>query len=299
MGELLYYASWFFKAKILRRRNPLQSVIFITDRCNLNCKHCNVVKSGPDCVSKSYEQVKADLTRCYQLGSRIVDFEGGEPLLWTDGDKNLDSLIELARQMGYYSITVTTNAQLPITPKSDLIWISIDGMRELHDEQRAPGSFDRALANIAACDHPNLNVNMTVTAKNHADFEAVANLVKDNPRLRRFSFSFYMPYQNRDLCVSPEIRNRIIDTAQRLKKAGYPFMNSKAGMNLLRDPRQYAHKRSCWISNFIMSDGTTFDECPGATAGLCEECGFGMGAEMTLLMRLHPEMLRAGLSVRS
>ena len=299
MGELLYYATWFFKAKFLRRRNPLQSVIFITDRCNLNCKHCNVAKTGTDYTTKTFDEVKAELEYCYELGSRIVDFEGGEPHLWTDGDKDINSLVELAQSIGYYSTTVTTNAQLPITATSDLIWISLDGMREAHDEQRAPGSFDRALKNIATCEHPNLNVNMTITAKNYHDFEAVAQMVHDNPHLRKMSFSFYMPYENRDLCVTPEIRNQVIDSALRLKKEGHKIMNSNAGLKLLRDPRQFASKRQCWISNFILSDGTRFSECLGASAGLCEECGFGMGAEMTLLMKLHPEMLKAGLSVRS
>jgi MoaA/NifB/PqqE/SkfB family radical SAM enzyme len=210
----------------------------------------------------------------------------------------VNSLIEEARRIGYYSITVTTNAQLPITAKSDLIWISIDGMRERHDAQRAPGSFDRAMRHIDECGHPNLNVNMTVTAENHQDLEAVSEMVKDNPRLRRLSFSFYMPYDDRTLCVTPEVRNEVIDTALRLKQAGRPIMNSNAGMNLLRDPRQFADKRQCWISNFILVDGTHLAECPGALAGLCEECGFGMGAEMTLLWRLHPEMVKAGLSVR-
>ena len=299
MSELLYYASWFFKSKVLGQRNPLQSVIFITDRCNLHCKHCNVVKTGPDCVSKTYDEVKTELRYCYDLGSRIIDFEGGEPHLWSDGDKDINSLIDLAHEMGFYSVTVTTNAQLPITAKSDLIWVSIDGLRENHDEQRAPGSFDRALEHIAACDHPNMNVNMTVTAKNYQDFKAVAQLVKDNPHLRRMSFSFFMPYEDRALCVNPEIRNQIIDTALALKKEGYPLMNSAAGLKLLRDPRSFASKRQCWISNFILSDGTRLAECPGATAGLCEECGFGMGAEMTLLWKLHPAMVKAGLSVRS
>jgi len=299
MSELLYYATWFFKSRFLGRRRPLQSVVFITDRCNLNCKHCNVVKTGPECITKSYDEVKADLEYCYELGSRIVDFEGGEPHLWTDGERDINSLIDLARAMGYYSITVTTNAQLPLTAKSDLIWVSIDGLREAHDEQRAPGSFDRAFKHIAACEHPNMNVNMTITAKNHQDFEAVARLVQSTPHLRRLSFSFYMPYESRDLCVTPEIRSQVIDTALRLKKEGIEIMNSNAGLKLLRDPRRYADKRQCWISNFILSDGTRLDECPGAALGLCEECGFGMGAEMTLLWKLHPAMLKAGLSVRS
>ena len=299
MGELFYYASWFFKCRFGGRRMPLQSVVFITDRCNLNCEHCNVVKSGAAATTKTYDQVKADLEYCYAEGSRIVDFEGGEPHLWSDGDKDINSLIDLAKTIGFFQTTVTTNAMLPITAQSDMIWISIDGLEAKHDEQRAPGSFAKAMANIEACNHPNLNVNMTVTAKNYEDFEAVAALVKENPHLRRLSFSFYMPYEERDLCVSQAVRNAIIDQALDLKKRGFDLMNSSAGLNLLRDPRQYAQKRQCWISNFILCDGTKLAECPGALAGLCEECGFGMGAEMTLLWKLHPQMLRAGLSVRS
>ena len=298
MGELFYYGTWFFKCRILGKRMPLQSVIFITDRCNLNCIHCNIVTSGESCKTKSFEEVRDDLEYCYKLGSRIVDFEGGEPHIWTDGDKDINSLIDLAKEIGYFQTTVTTNAMLPITAKSDMIWISIDGLKERHDQQRAPGSFEKAMKHIAECDHPNLNANMTVTSENYEDFEAVAMMVKENPHLRRLSFSFFMPYERRDLCVSPETRNQIIDKALALKKSGCDFMNSTAGLNLLRDPRKYAHKRQCWISNFIMTNGTKLDECPGAAVGICEECGFGMGAEMTLLWKLHPAMLKAGLSVR-
>jgi MoaA/NifB/PqqE/SkfB family radical SAM enzyme len=298
MNELTYYASWFFRSRFLGQRNPLQSVIFVTDRCNLNCKHCNVVKSGADCITKTYDQVRADLEYCYSNGSRIVDFEGGEPHLWQDGDKDINSLVDLARQMGFFSITVTTNAQLPIIARSDLIWISIDGLREKHDQQRGQGTFERAMKNIASCTHPNLNVNMTVTSENHMDLAGVADLVKHTPQLRRLSFSFYMPYENRDLCVSPEIRNQVIDTALHLKKQGYEIMNSTAGLRLLRDPAGFADRRQCWISNFVMVDGTHLSECPGGVLGLCHECGFGMGAEMTLLWKLHPAMLRAGLTIR-
>jgi MoaA/NifB/PqqE/SkfB family radical SAM enzyme len=298
--DLLYYAGWFFDCKLRGARKPLQSVIFITDRCNLRCRHCNVVKEGPEATTMTLEQVREQLRYCYEAGSRIVDFEGGEPHLWRDehAGADLNTLIALAREMGFFSLTVTTNAQLPITARSDLIWISLDGLEEEHDYQRGTGSFARALANIDACEHPNLNVNMVVTSHNHRDLEDVAQLVRDHPHLRRLSFSFYVPYERRELLCSPQVRNEAIDTALRLKREGYPLMNSTAGLRLLRDPRSFLHKKACWITNFITSEGVRIAGCPGELAGLCEECGFGMGAEMSLLFSLHPEMVRAGLSVR-
>ncbi|MDR0888693.1 MAG: radical SAM protein [Coriobacteriales bacterium] len=309
MSELSYYMKWYFQCRFLGKRKPLQSVVFITDRCNLNCKHCNVVKDGPDCVTKTLDEVRADLRHCYDAGSRIVDFEGGEPHLWRDasdeakavnGGKpaDINTLIDMARDMGFFSTTVTTNAQMPIIAKSDLIWVSIDGLREEHDFQRGEGAFDKAMANIDACDHPNLNVNMVVTSHNWQDFEKVAKLVKDHPKLHRFSFSFYVPYESRDLLPTREQRSATIDTALRLKAEGYPIMNSKAALKLLRDPQNYIHKRQCWISNFTTSDGNWLATCPGEAAGVCDDCGFGMGAEMTLLWNLHPSMVKAGLTLR-
>jgi MoaA/NifB/PqqE/SkfB family radical SAM enzyme len=306
-----YYAKWFFQCKILGKRKPLQSVIFITDRCNLKCRHCNVVKDGADCTTKTLEQVKDDLLYSYNLGSRIVDFEGGEPHLWRDASKeacaqtadgkpaSLNTLIELAQSIGYFSTTVTTNAQMPITAKSDLIWISIDGLEALHDDQRGEGSFAKIMHFLDECEHPNLNVNMVITNRNFGDFEGVATLVKNHPKLKRFSFSFYVPYESRDLLPSAKQRSSIIDTALRLKKAGYPMMNSAPAMELMRDPRKFIARRQCWVSNFISTDGTRTSTCPGEIANVCEDCGFGMGAEMTLLRQLHPAMIKAGLTVRA
>jgi MoaA/NifB/PqqE/SkfB family radical SAM enzyme len=301
MKEMLYYPWWFFQCKILGRRKPLQSVIFITDRCNLHCRHCSVVREGPDVKSKSLAEVRGELQYCYDAGSRFIDFEGGEPHLWRDKEARADinTLVDLAREIGFHSTTVTTNAWLPITAHSDLIWVSLDGLEEMHDDQRGAGSFARAMQHIDASDHPNLNVNMVITNRNYRDFEGVAELVKNHPHLRRMSFSFYVPYESRDLLVPPDVRNAVIDKAIELKKAGYPLMNSLAGLNLLRDPQSFIHKKQCWISNFITVDGTRLSACQGEAAGVCEDCGFGMGAEMTLLFSLHPEMVKAGLSVRS
>jgi MoaA/NifB/PqqE/SkfB family radical SAM enzyme len=298
---MLYYPWWFFQCKILGRRKPLQSVIFITDRCNLHCRHCNVVKEGPDARSKSFAEVRDELRYCYDAGSRFVDFEGGEPHLWRDKEAgaDIDALIDCAREMGFHSTTVTTNAWMPITARSDLIWVSLDGLEEAHDDQRGTGSFARAMQHIEQSAHPNLNVNMVVTNRNHRDLEGVARLVREHPHLRRMSFSFYVPYDSRDLLVPPDVRNAVIDKAIGLKKDGYPLMNSLAGLDLLRDPQRFIHKRQCWISNFIMVDGTRLSACPGEAAGVCEDCGFGMGAEMMLLFSLHPEMVKAGLSVRA
>ena len=77
-SEFTYLPFWWIRA-VLGRHKPLQSVIFISDRCNLSCKHCSVYNHElPN--DKTFAQIEEELRYCYSLGSRFVDFEGGEPM---------------------------------------------------------------------------------------------------------------------------------------------------------------------------------------------------------------------------
>ena len=78
---MVYLAQWFVKARFFGIKRPLQSVVFISDKCNLACKHCSVYNYENPNI-KTFEQIKQELEYCYGLGSRFVDFEGGEPFIW-------------------------------------------------------------------------------------------------------------------------------------------------------------------------------------------------------------------------
>ena len=310
LKSLPYFMGWFFQVRILGKRKPLQSVIFITDRCNLECKHCAIVREGRDSRSKSLTQVLEELQYSYGLGSRIVDFQGGEPSMWTDSSEeakalndgetaDINTLIKKAKEIGFFSTTVTTNAQMPIIAEADLIWVSIDGEQEFHDGQRGEGAFKRTMENIAKSEHPKLNANMCVTSENWRDFEKVAELVKNTPQLKKMAFSFFTPFESPELMPDKEARNYVIDKAVALKKSGFPLMNSLPAIEMMRDPQSYVHNTQCWITNFIMSDGTKLDSCRGKGTDVCDNCGFGMAAEMYLLWRLSPKMIKGALAARS
>ena len=85
---MLYLPLWWVRA-VLGRRKPLQSVVFISDRCNLSCKHCNVYNHLAP-VDKTFAQIEEELRYCYGLGSRFVDFEGGEPFPTASGCRSTE-----------------------------------------------------------------------------------------------------------------------------------------------------------------------------------------------------------------
>lgn len=246
---------------------------------------------------KPYEKVREELQYSYALGSRFVDFEGGEPTLWREGDRNLNDLIQLAKQIGFFSCTVTTNAQRPFADvKADSFWVSMDGVGELHDDIRGAGAFARLEENIAACGHRHVSVNMTINTRNYTDVEKAIRYVADNPHLEQISFSFHTPYAGTEhLFLDWERRAEVADLIIRMKREGYPIMNSRSGLTLLKTND---FKKECWVSNFILPDGTRLNECAGKTAGVCDRCGFGMAGEMRSVFDFKPDTLRSGLRLR-
>lgn len=296
MIKTAYLAKWFFGARFFGRKKPLQTVIFITDRCNLACRHCTVYNhTNPK--DKPFGQIREELEYSYDKGSRFVDFEGGEPMLWRDGDLNINNLIDLAKEIGFFSCTITTNAQMPFADcKADSIWVSMDGIGPFHDDIRGEGSFARLEKNIAECNHKNLSVNMTINTRNYTNVAEAIKYVKKNAHIKSISFSFHTPYAGTEhLTLDKTTRERTADEIIGFKKDGYPIMNSVSGLKLLKTND---FKKECWISNFILPDGTRLDECPGKTAGVCENCGFGMAGEMNSVFHFKPDTLLAGMRLR-
>lgn len=296
MKSFLYLPLWFLKAKFFGSKKPLQSVIFINDNCNLACKHCTVYKIKDPNI-KSYEKVKDELEYSYKQGSRFIDFEGGEPTLWKDGDKDLNSLIRLAKKMGFFTTTITTNAQRPFTgSEADSIWVSLDGVGKYHDEIRGKGAFERLVQNIATANHPSLSVNMVVNSLNYVSVEETIEFAKENPHIKSISINFHTPYPGTEyLFLDWEKRSKVIDLVIRKKREGYPIMNSISGLKLMK---QNNFKKECWVSNFITSDGTRLTECAGKTAGVCDQCGLSMAGEMKSIFSLKPDTVFAGMKLR-
>ncbi len=297
LKEFLYSALWFSTSHLFRRRKPLQTVLFITDYCNLNCRHCNVYNlENP--TMKSIEQIEEELRYSYQLGSRFVDFEGGEPLLWRDEDLDINDLVDLAKQIGFFSVTVTTNAQFPFDHlHADSIWVSLDGIGEYHDKIRGDGAFQKLEENVANSKHKHLHANMVINSLNYKNLEETLEYVHNHPKFSSISLNFHTPYPGTETLFLPwDIRKELIDKILQFKKKGYPIMNSKSGLEYMKDNH---FKKECWICNFILVDGQRLSECPGSQANLCSECGFCMAGEMKSIYNLKIDTVLAGLKLRS
>jgi MoaA/NifB/PqqE/SkfB family radical SAM enzyme len=296
MKQFIYLSLWFFKTKILNRKIPLQTVIFISDECNLTCRHCCVYSKEKPLI-KTFEQIKEELQYSYYLGARFVDFEGGEPFLWHEEGKDINDLILLAKQIGFFSTTVTTNAQVPFNHcKADSIWVSLDGIGEYHDKIRGTGAFEKLVQNVSQNNHPALNINMVVNALNYQSVEETIRWVKEQPNLKATAINFHTPYPGtEELFLVWELRKEVINKVLEMKKKGFLIMNSYSG---LKKMIKNSFKKYCWVTHFILPDGTRLRECHGQTQGICDRCGFCMAGEIASMFQLKPDTLLAAGALR-
>ncbi len=300
MRKLFYFAWWFFQCRFLGREIPLQSVIFITTRCNLQCTHCAIIKAVNEgalpAEDRTWEDLLATFRTCYEAGSRIIDLEGGEPLMWEQGGRTIEDLIQAARDMGFFSVTVTTNGTGPIATSADLVWVSLDGTREYHDAIRGEGVFDTLMENVAASSHPRVFTNMVINNQNWESVADVIKLVKRTPNLQGISLNFHTPHPGVEGLLLPwQERREVLETIVDMKHKGYPIINSYAGLWRMRSNDFAKH---CWVTNFSMPDGTLLDECQGSKDGVCDDCGYGMGPEMSAVFDLRLSTIASALFLR-
>ncbi len=318
IGRALYLVWWQLRTWF-GRRSPLQSVIFILDKCNLRCKHCSVYAITTPRI-KTLEQIRTELEYCYSQGSRFVDFEGGELYLWKDcsdgqaggRDYDINDVVDLAHKLGFWSVTITTNAQLPFCGShADQIWVSMDGVGKWHDEIRGEGTFKRLEENIKTYSEQKtlseknkktgVCVNMVINRLNYPCLDEVMEYVKNNPYIDEVSFNFHTPFsETEDLFLDADIRNATIDKIIDYKHRGYPVMNSISGLRAMKmqEGKTLCGDKYCWITNFIFSDGSRAPKCMGYTHGVCDRCGFSMGGEMHAMQHLKPDTLLSAMKLR-
>lgn len=309
LSHYIYLGQWFARARFLGRRAPLQTVLFITDKCNLRCKHCSVYGSAGN-KQRSFDDIVADMKYSYELGSRFIDLEGGEPTLWkqpyTTSDNTtqyytINDIIDTALKIGFFSVTVTTNAQQNfswIRPQS--IWVSMDGVGEYHDRVRGEGTFARLEENVRKSGFKHICVNMVVNALNYESLDAAMEYAKTNPSIEQISINFHTPYPGTEYLMLPlEKKAELIDKVLAYKKKGYPIMNSRSGLKLMKRNAlgEIQLGKECFVTNFIYTDGSR-SLCLGYGTEQCRVCGFCMAGEMASVWGFKLDTVLAGFKLR-
>ena len=292
--QFMGYAKWWILSKC-GRKSPLVITIGIGYACNLRCRHCHIdsmLKANPGMkAAQTYDEIVADLENRYRSGARIAYFEGGETTVWKDGDKDLGDLIDAAKRIGYYNVGYTTNGTTGrVFTNSDVISVSLDGPRSVHDYVRGEGVYDRLMETLENLEFSgNVYANMVLQKGNLEYIRETADIVRSNPRLAGIVFNFITPPPY-ELLPTPEERGKAIGEIRALKEEGYPILNSKRGLELLTE-EDWESRCPKYLSAFTLPDGTRKNGCPSEGTDSCKHCGYDAVREYYLVDRGSPSTI--------
>ena len=276
---------------MLGRRKPLLTGFKVTDRCNLRCRACPFWKrSLPD---MPWSRVVAVLDQLYRAGVRLLILEGGEPFLWRDGPHTLEDIVAAGKERFFFT-GIVTNGLLPIETAADLVWVSIDGLRESHNDNRGP-TFDRVIENLEASHHPRLFANVTINSRNWREIPELVRFLA--ARVKGITVQFYYPYEGtQDLCLSFPQRREVLERLIALKREGYPLSDSIPVLKALRDNNWRCHP---WLISSVEPDGRiTFGCYLQNRADInCRQCAFAAHAEISMAYDYNPYTIATGLQV--
>jgi len=169
---------------------PRSVVLELTENCNLRCKMCfywgetgcySIKNSKRKPVVMELELVKRIVTDLAPVKPRYSLF-GGEPLMYP----HIEKVIQMIKNSGSIMDTPTNGtlltkyAAMLVRTGFDLVRVSIDGPREINDDQRGKGSYAKATAGIEALNQekqkerhkkPFIDVIYTITPTNHLSIE--------------------------------------------------------------------------------------------------------------------------------
>jgi Fe-coproporphyrin III synthase len=294
LARLLGLAGFFFQCKILRRDLPLLASFKLTYRCNLRCAPCPYHRrEDASRAHIRWETAKAALDALHRDGCRIVVFEGGEPLLWCDGTRTFSDLARYARER-FLCTAATTNGTVPLDAPVDVLWVSLDGTREIHDRLRS-GSFDRVWENLDRSSHGKLLVHFTMNRENWRDMERLLDRLRQRPTVRGVTVQLFYPYGQGEeaLALEPDERREAIQSVVRLKERGYPIINSRLALERMISNGWKCHDR---LLVNVDPDGSITRGCYVRSRGTvrCSDCGFTPVAELSSAFDFDPGSILAG-----
>ncbi len=165
-------ASALINARLFRARKPVIVNWAITYRCNRLCKYCGVVDKQSNELNTS--EITSFIDEMSDSGTRKIHFTGGEPLVRED----IHIVLDYCKKK---KISISMNSNGALVPQKikdlrnlDVLSLSLDGPKEIHDSIRGAGSYQEVMEAVKYARENNIKVRfVTVLSKlnlNSIDF---------------------------------------------------------------------------------------------------------------------------------
>jgi len=216
---------------------------YVTLRCNSKCQFCDIWRKEENFTlqESGLDTVKNNLRDLKKLGVKLIDFTGGEPLLYPH---LIDSLKE-AKRTGFFT-TITTNCLLyPKYAKDlaglvDVLQFSFESVDEdTHNHIRGVRSYKNVLESIDIAKKLKQKVCLihTVTDENYQNLKNIVSFAQKNRCILVLNPCF--GYFN-----NPGVSKKAVDQMNKYRKEPYVVMD-QANLKLIEQGGNDSKKPIC------------------------------------------------------
>ena len=234
MYALLHAALSVLRYKLLGTRRPVIVSVSVTSRCNLKCAYCYSAEDNQRAADVPKEELYRIIDEFYELGTRVIMLQGGEPLLHPD----IDEIISYVKARKMYC-SLTTNSllfrrHLDALKKLDQVQLSIDGNAEITEANRGAGVYDSLREAIRLCHENRIPFHLhTVLTKRTTDQNTLGPLTELADTYKTY-LNFCLPVatgsaRDKHLATNEQVRELYTMILDR-KKQGMPTNNTEEGL---------------------------------------------------------------------
>ena len=263
--------------KLFFRPAPIWAHLFVTRRCNLNCKYCYQKDNNKPELDE--ENMRKIIDKLYSLGVRLISFFGGEPTV----RKDFINLVRYAHKKGM--ITHFSTNGILLTPDYisrlgeagiDIINLSVDSVFEFSDSRKDYIKSKKVLEDLIAARKKfgfEINISLVLTRKN---MDAVVKTVElfDHYRIPlAVGLISQNTYSNQPLDKSLFFNSKkdkiklykLLEELKELKKEGYNLIDPYDYFDGIKNYLENDIEWSCQAGKYFISvdcDGK-FQICAG------------------------------------
>ena len=248
-------------ARVFKKKTPLIVSWAITTRCNKSCTYCDIRNIKVKELETGH--VLSLITELSRLGTRIIHFTGGEPLLREDIGMIIDYCSERGILTSINSNGSLMKQRIKELKNLNLVGLSLDGPEDVHDSIRGKGSYGEVIAALTLAKNRGMGLRIhTVLSK--LNLQSIDFLLKkaeefDAPILFQPSTALLLG-GNQQNPLSPdekEYKKTINYLIAKKRKTKYHIGHSVSGLKFLYD-WPHLKKIRClarFVSTRIESDG--------------------------------------------
>jgi len=180
--NLIAFSEAPLQKKMSLNPSPIPSLryleIQITDRCNLQCRHCYIGEGSQRDLTK--KQIQSVLEEFEEIQGLRLLLSGGEPLL----HPHFWEINDLLRNHAFRSVLLSNGTLITKEVAKKLrvheVQVSLDGVKEGHELLRGKDTFKKTMAAIDHLQQANLRVSVAtiIHRKNLFEFDHLASLLQ-------------------------------------------------------------------------------------------------------------------------